>query len=105
MLATPLKHGITLDIPGEVDDQVSGADIICQKLWIIFFRDSIENIADSAIQSIFNSRTVIDEIHNRDIFRGHFDKLQNQRHSALRYRPTADYEQSPVKLHKKSPFN
>ena len=96
MVAAPLEHGVAFDIPGEVDDQVAGADVFRQQLPVIFFRHAVKNIIDAALQGVFDPRAVIDEIHDRDIFRGHVDEFQHQRHGALGYRTAADDEQLPL---------
>ncbi len=105
MIAAPLQHGVAFDIPGEVDDHIAGADVFWQQLAIILFGDPIENVVDALFQGVFYPRAIVDEIRDRDIFRRHVDEFEHQRHSALGYRSTADYEQSSVKLHRKSPFN
>ena len=85
MAATEVEHRRTVDVPGQIDDQIAGTGVPGQLLFVIVGRDPLADEAHPAGEVGGQGFATVDEVEDRDPLRGHFQVSQQERQRALRH--------------------
>ena len=92
MVAAPLQDLERVDVPGEVDQQVAGADVLREQLAHVVLGDAVAHEADALGGPRLQLGRAVLEIHDRDVLRRHLDVLEEDRQGALGDRAVTDEE-------------
>ena len=92
VVAAPLENLKRVDVPGEIDEDVSLADVLGEQPAHVVLGHAIAHEADALGGPRLELRRAILEIHDRDILRRHLDVAEENRQRALGDRAVTDEE-------------
>ena len=90
VFVAPLENLTGVDVPGQVDEDVTGADILGQQLGHVALGHAIAHEADTLLDPRRELRLAVGEIHHGDVPRGHLQVLEEDGQGALGHGAVTD---------------
>jgi hypothetical protein len=95
VVVAPLEDLAGVDVPGQVDDHVTGADVLLQNRRHVRAGDLLLHERDALLRPGGEHLPPVLEVHHRDVLRRHLHVLHEDGQRALRHRAVTD-EQDPL---------
>ena len=90
MVVAPLEEFAGVNVPCEVDDEITGADVFAQERAHIFARNALAHELHPALDPRREQRFAVFKIHDRDVFRRGLEVFKKDGERALSDRAVTD---------------